>query len=167
MVGVFIGYDKPRPMGKGQTGGVLAAPIFTEFMKVALEDAPPKEFQVPPGLELIPIDRRTGLRAQGSGEGVILEAFKPGTAPPSTYSIIGYQDSMGSPLTRLAGGRPGRCHRNRRPLLSPLHGRRRSAWRAARVPRLFAFRSMSECAPKSRPWSTRSAGAVALIRRHL
>jgi penicillin-binding protein 1A len=97
VVGVFIGYDKPRPMGRGQTGGVLAAPIFTEFMKVALQDAPPKEFQVPPGIELIPIDRRTGLRAQGGGEGVILEAFKPGTAPPSTYSIIGYQDTMGIP----------------------------------------------------------------------
>jgi penicillin-binding protein 1A len=98
VVGVFIGYDKPRPMGKGQTGGVLAAPIFTEFMKVALADAPPKEFQVPPGLELMPIERATGLRANGSGEGVILEAFKPGTAPPSTYSIIGYQDTMGQPV---------------------------------------------------------------------
>jgi penicillin-binding protein 1A len=99
VVGVFIGYDKPRPMGKGQTGGVLAAPIFTEFMKVALADAPPKEFQVPPGVELIPIERATGLRANGTGEGVILEAFKPGTAPPSTYSIIGYQDMMGQPMT--------------------------------------------------------------------
>jgi penicillin-binding protein 1A len=97
VVGVFIGYDKPRPMGKGMTGGVLAAPIFTEFMKVALKDAPPKEFQVPPGIELIPIDRRTGLRAQAGGDNVILEAFKPGTAPPTTYSIIGYQDSMGIP----------------------------------------------------------------------
>jgi penicillin-binding protein 1A len=85
-------------MGKGMTGGVLAAPIFTEFMKVALKDAPPKEFQVPEGLELIPIDRRTGLRASAGGDGVILEAFKPGTAPPSTYSIIGYQDSIGVPV---------------------------------------------------------------------
>jgi penicillin-binding protein 1A len=92
VVGVFIGYDQPRHMGRGQTGGVLAAPIFTEFMKVALADAPPKEFQVPAGIELIPIDRRTGLRAQGAGAGVILEAFKPGTSPPSSYSIIGYQD---------------------------------------------------------------------------
>ena len=100
VVGVFIGYDKPRPMGRGQTGGVLAAPIFTEFMQVALADTPPKEFQVPPGLELIPIDRRTGLRSQGGeDEAVILEAFKPGTAPPSTYSIIGYQDSMGIPTS--------------------------------------------------------------------
>jgi penicillin-binding protein 1A len=98
VVGVFIGYDKPTPMGKGMTGGVLAAPIFTEFMKLALADQPPKEFQAPPGVELIPVDRRTGLRAQGGAE-VILEAFKPGTAPPSTYSIIGYQDSMGIPTT--------------------------------------------------------------------
>jgi penicillin-binding protein 1A len=99
VVGVFVGYDKPRPMGKGQTGGVLAAPIFTDFMRVALKDTPPKEFQVPAGIELIPIDRRTGLRASGSGEGVILEAFKPGTSPPNDYSIIGYQDSMGLPLS--------------------------------------------------------------------
>ena len=95
--GVFIGYDKPRPMGRGMTGGHVAAPIFTEFMKAALKNEPPKEFQVPPGIELIPIDRRTGLRAQSGDPDVILEAFKPGTAPPSTYSIIGYQDSMGIP----------------------------------------------------------------------
>ena len=71
------------------TGGVLAAPIFTEFMQVALKDAPPKEFQVPPGIELIPIDRRTGPARDGGGDGVILEAFKPGTGPPLAYAVIG------------------------------------------------------------------------------
>jgi penicillin-binding protein 1A len=85
-------------MGRGQTGGVLAAPIFTEFMKVALADTPPKEFQVPPGIELMPIQRATGLLAKAGGDGVILEAFKPGTSPPSSFSIIGYQEYMGQPL---------------------------------------------------------------------
>jgi penicillin-binding protein 1A len=67
---------------------------------VALADQPPKEFQVPPGISLIPIDRRTGLMASGEGgESVILEAFKPGTAPPTSYSIIGFQDAMGQSLT--------------------------------------------------------------------
>jgi penicillin-binding protein 1A len=99
VVGVFIGYDHPRPMGRGMTGGVLAAPIFTEFMKVALSDAPPKEFPVPPGIDLIPIQRTTGLLAQAGGDGVILEAFKPGTSPPSQMSIIGYQEYMGHTLT--------------------------------------------------------------------
>ena len=58
---------------------------------------------MPPGLELIPIDRaHRAARRRASGEGVILEAFKPGTAPPSTYSIIGYQDSMGVPHRRVS-----------------------------------------------------------------
>ena len=35
----------------------------------------------------------------GSGPGVILEGFKPGTAPPDSYSIIGFEGDMGRPLT--------------------------------------------------------------------
>ena len=96
-VGVFVGYDTPRPMGRGMTGGHVAAPIFTEFMKQALADKPAVEFRVPPGITLIPINSRTGLRAAAGAPGTILEAFKPGTAPPDNYSIIGYQDEMGQP----------------------------------------------------------------------
>jgi penicillin-binding protein 1A len=99
VVGVFIGFDQPRSLGRGETGGTLAAPIFTEFMQMALADQPPVPFRVPAGLSFIPIDRRTGLRAQPGDAGVILEAFKPGTGPPDTYSIIGYTDAMGRPLT--------------------------------------------------------------------
>ena len=50
-------------------------------------------------MNLIPINRRTGLRAGAGTPGTILEAFKPGTAPPDTYSIIGFQDEMGIPRT--------------------------------------------------------------------
>ncbi len=99
-VGVYLGYDKPRSMGRGATGGEVAAPIFRDFMKVALADKPAVPFRVPPGIKLIRINAKTGLRA-GPGEsgGVILEAFKPGTAPPDSYSIIGYSDASGRPLT--------------------------------------------------------------------
>lgn len=100
VVGVYVGYDTPRPMGRGSTGGLLAAPIFTAFMKEALKDKPPVEFRVPEGVTLIPIDRKTGLRADGGGEDVILEAFKPGTAPPSHTDVIGYSDALGgAPVT--------------------------------------------------------------------
>jgi penicillin-binding protein 1A len=97
--GLYIGYDKPRPLGRGATGGQLSAPIFLEFMQMALADTPPIPFRVPPGMNFIPIDRKTGLLAHGEGAGVILEAFKPGTGPPDTYSIIGYTDASGRPLT--------------------------------------------------------------------
>jgi penicillin-binding protein 1A len=49
-------------------------------MKVALKDKPDVPFRVPPGIKLISVDSKSGLRA--SGQGTILEAFKPGTAPP-------------------------------------------------------------------------------------
>src|SRR5690606_14326448 len=94
---VFVGYDNPKPMGRGATGGQVAAPIFIDFMKAALADQPPVEFRVPKGLQLIPINRRTGLRAAAGASGTILEAFKPGTAPPDEYSIIGFQDEIGVP----------------------------------------------------------------------
>lgn len=99
VVGVFVGYDQPRNLGRSSTGGQLAAPIFVDFMKEALADKPAIPFRVPPGMNFIPIDRKTGLHTNGTGGGVLLEAFKPGTGPPDTYSIIGYTDSFGEPLT--------------------------------------------------------------------
>ena len=96
-VGVFVGYDNPKPMGRGATGGQVAAPIFTDFVKKASAGKPPVEFRVPRGLQLIPINRNTGLRTAAGTPGAILEAFKPGMAPPDSYSVIGFQDTMGVP----------------------------------------------------------------------
>jgi penicillin-binding protein 1A len=96
VVGVYLGFDNPRPMGKGNTGGGLAAPVFTEFMDNALKDKPVVDFRVPRGLKLIPINAKTGLETSASGDGVIMEAFKPGTAPPTVFSVIGFEDMVGS-----------------------------------------------------------------------
>lgn len=92
VVGVYLGYDRPKPMGKGATGGVLSAPIVRDFFKEALADQPAIPFRVPTGIKLVRINPKSGLRA-GSGENSILEAFKPGTAPPDSYSVIGSSDS--------------------------------------------------------------------------
>jgi penicillin-binding protein 1A len=89
VVGVYLGYDQPSPMGKGSTGGGLAAPIFKEFMAEALKDMRPVDFQIPQGMKLIPINRQTGMQAYEGEPGVIMEAFKPGTGPADSYSIIG------------------------------------------------------------------------------
>jgi penicillin-binding protein 1A len=94
-VGVYLGFDKPKPLGRGATGGHMAAPIVKEFLKVALADKPSVPFRVPAGIKLIRIDAKSGLRAGPGAERVILEAFKPGTAPPDSSSIIGYTDADG------------------------------------------------------------------------
>ncbi|WGD30792.1 penicillin-binding protein 1A [Ancylobacter sp. WKF20] len=97
VVAVYLGFDTPKPMGKGSTGGLLAAPVVRDFMQVALADRPAVPFRVPPGMKLIRINPKTGLRA-GPGENSILEAFKPGTAPPDSYSVIGATDASGNPI---------------------------------------------------------------------
>ncbi len=94
-VGVYLGFDKPKPLGRGATGGHMAAPIVKEFLKVALADKPAVPFRVPAGIKLIRIDAKSGLRVGPGAEKVILEAFKPGTAPPDSASIIGYSDADG------------------------------------------------------------------------
>ncbi|HEY2137619.1 MAG TPA: penicillin-binding protein 1A [Xanthobacteraceae bacterium] len=98
VVGVYLGYDKPRHLGRGATGGVLAAPIVRDFMKVALADKPAVPFRVPPGIKLIRVDPRSGMRAGPGDQRVILEAFKPGTAPSDNYSAIGVSDADGRPV---------------------------------------------------------------------
>ncbi|MEL6968060.1 MAG: penicillin-binding protein 1A [Pseudomonadota bacterium] len=94
VVGVFVGYDRPEPMGKGNTGGGLAAPIFVDFMKDALAQTSAIDFRVPEGIKLYPINAKTGLLAQAGNPGVIMESFKPGTKPPARTSIIGFESDM-------------------------------------------------------------------------
>ena len=68
-------------------------------MKTALADKPGVDFAPPPGIKLIRVDARTGLRPSPGASGrVILEAFKPGTAPPDGYSIVGFSDADGRPI---------------------------------------------------------------------
>lgn len=99
-MGVYIGYDKPRPMGSASTGGVLSAPVFRDFMKLALADKPAVPFRVPQGIYFARIDARTGLRTSApAGSGVILEAFKQGQQPPDSLSIIGYTAGLGDGRT--------------------------------------------------------------------
>jgi penicillin-binding protein 1A len=53
VAGVFVGFDDPRTLGSGETGGHVAAPIFRDFMAAALKDAPAKPFPVAPGAALM------------------------------------------------------------------------------------------------------------------
>ncbi|SFL59105.1 penicillin-binding protein 1A [Bradyrhizobium sp. NFR13] len=113
VVGIYVGYDKPRNLGNKATGGALAAPIAKDFMKLALADKPAVPFRVPAGIKLIRVDAKSGMRAgPGDGGRTILEAFKPGTAPPDNYSVIGVADADGrslsvSPETDRSFMRPG------------------------------------------------------------
>jgi penicillin-binding protein 1A len=90
VAGVFVGYDTPQPMGRGATGGGVASPIFRDFMKWALADQPAIPFRVPPGIKLVRIDAKTGMRAQPGDKRTILEAYKPNEEPSDPFSFVTY-----------------------------------------------------------------------------
>jgi penicillin-binding protein 1A len=87
-VGVFIGFDTPRSLGRGEAGGAVAAPIFRDFMMAALADKPAVPFRVPPGIRLIRVDATSGQRASADDPNAILEAFKPGTDPSTQTDVL-------------------------------------------------------------------------------
>ena len=78
--GVYVGYDQPDSLGKDETGGHVAAPIFRDFMIEALKDTPAIDFRIPPGMQVYRVSAATGLPVTGDGP-AIYEAYKPGTAP--------------------------------------------------------------------------------------
>jgi penicillin-binding protein 1A len=100
--GVYMGFDKPRHIARLATGGHLAAPIVRDFLKLALVDKPPIPFRVPPGIKLIRVNPKTGMRAGPGDDKVILEAFKPGTAPPDNYSVVGAETANGGLLPAVS-----------------------------------------------------------------
>jgi penicillin-binding protein 1A len=108
VVGIYMGYDKPRPLGRGNaaTGGHLAAPIARDFLKLALADKAAVPFKVPAGIKLVRVDARTGMRAGPESGRTILEAFKPGTAPPDNYSVIGVADADSNRVLMPQGTSP-------------------------------------------------------------
>ncbi len=99
VAGCYIGYDQPRPMGKGAYGGTLCGPVFTEFMKEAIAKYGGGRFAVPPGGRFIKIDRFTGARLpdSASGENVVAEYFREGEEPVFGVAFDG-GFAMGSDL---------------------------------------------------------------------
>lgn len=80
VVGVYIGFDRPATLGKNETGSSVSAPIFVNFMREALKDQPSIPFRVPPTVNLIRIDTKTGYypTPDSNSKDIVLEAFKEG-----------------------------------------------------------------------------------------
>ena len=57
-------------------------------MEAALSGTPAVPFRVPPGLELVRVDPRTGKPVRNRKRGVILEAFLPGTVPTGKHKSL-------------------------------------------------------------------------------
>ncbi len=87
-VGIFAGFDKPRSLGRRETGSSVAVPIFRDFAAAALKGQPTIPFRIPAGIRLVRVDLATGLLAAPGDRKVILEAFVPGTEPTGDRLVL-------------------------------------------------------------------------------
>ena len=101
-VGVFAGFDKPRSLGRRETGSSVAVPIFRDFMAAALKNRPPLPFRIPKGVRLVRVNASTGKLARPGERNVILEAFKPGTEP-KVETVFREPSVIGTPSVNTSG----------------------------------------------------------------
>ncbi len=87
-VGVFVGFDTPKTLGRRETGSSVAAPLFRDFMAAALEKKKAIPFRIPPGIRLVRVNAATGELARAGDKKVIYEAFKPGTVPTGRAEVL-------------------------------------------------------------------------------
>jgi penicillin-binding protein 1A len=82
VAGIYVGFDKPQTLGKKETGASVALPGFVKFMENALKNKPSTPFRIPPGIEFVKVNAKTGLPPlPGDTGNVILEAFKANEMP--------------------------------------------------------------------------------------
>ena len=83
VAGCYIGYDQPRTLGSGASGGGMCGPVFQSFMTEAVKTYGGSEFRVPPGGFFINIDRLSGARLPdgATGDNVQAEYFRDGADP--------------------------------------------------------------------------------------
>ena len=99
VVAAYIGFDRPKSLGRKETGGRVAAPVVRAFLEEVLRGRPAVPFRVPAGLRFVRIDRVTGAPAGPQTAEAIVEAFLPGTEPARRHALGG-GERHGAPPVR-------------------------------------------------------------------
>jgi penicillin-binding protein 1A len=93
VTGVWVGYDRPRSLGKDETGSRVAVPIWTAFMQDALAGTPVEDFPIPERVVLVPVD----LNVSGGCVRPVPMAFIAGTEPKDTCGPARYAPGVSPP----------------------------------------------------------------------
>ncbi len=76
VVGVYVGFDNPKTLGKYETGSKAALPIFKNFIENALFKEDFKDFHIPQNIFLTSLNYDTGLKSSAGDKNIIIEAMK-------------------------------------------------------------------------------------------
>ena len=76
VIGVYVGADNPKPLGKNETGSKTALPIFKNFVKTAVKKYNSRPFKVPNDIIMMVIDPKTGKKVEFDTKNTIIENYK-------------------------------------------------------------------------------------------
>jgi membrane carboxypeptidase/penicillin-binding protein len=105
VTGIWVGYDKPKPGGKGFTGGAVAAPIWGRFMRQALAGKPVMDFTKPDEVTIRSIDPTTGFLATAACPEKRDEFYIIGTEP-TEYCLKHGAAPQQEPAVETGGAEP-------------------------------------------------------------
>ncbi len=76
VIGVYVGHDEPKTLGKYETGSKTAMPIFKSFIKNAIKKGDARPFKVAKNIKFLVIDQKSGKKADFGSKTTIIEAYK-------------------------------------------------------------------------------------------
>ena len=76
VVGVYIGHDEPKTLGKFETGAKTAMPVFESFIKKAIKKENTRPFKIPEKITLMVVDSNTGKKVSFTSKKTLIESFK-------------------------------------------------------------------------------------------
>ncbi len=95
VIGVYVGYDEPKSLGKYETGAKAALPIFKTFVKRVVKKSDARPFRIPINIKLVLVDPETGLPSNQNTKKIIYEAFKSGDNISSNIENLNNNSKLG------------------------------------------------------------------------
>ncbi|MBI4594372.1 MAG: penicillin-binding protein 1A [Candidatus Rokubacteria bacterium] len=102
VTGVWVGYDRPRSLGRDETGSRVAVPIWASYMARVLGDSPKEDFPIPERIVLVPVD----LDPSNECVRVVTMAFIRGTQPETACGARRQLVPAAAPVAGMPPGVP-------------------------------------------------------------
>ena len=96
VIGVYVGFDEPKSLGRYETGAKAALPIFKKFVHKVIKKKEALPFKIPKKINLVMVDVETGLLPNDNTKKIIYESFKQ----RKDY-IIGLEKSLNKDRLKL------------------------------------------------------------------
>ena len=95
VIGVYVGFDEPKTLGKYETGAKAALPIFKKFVKEIVKKKEALPFKIPNNISLVLVDAETGMQPDNNTKKIIFESFKTKGNAIVDLENLSIQDKLG------------------------------------------------------------------------